>query len=77
MKVEVLLFGILAEKADTATLSLEDVSDIKALKKKIFIKHPELEEYSFRISVNKNLVGDEEKLRNGDEVALLPPFAGG
>lgn len=77
MKVEVLLFGILAERADTSRLSIEGVGDIRALKKKIFINYPELEKYSFRVSVNKNIVEDEEKLRNGDEVALLPPFAGG
>ncbi len=77
MKVEVLLFGILAEKAGTSSLSIDGVGDIRALKKKIFINYPELENYSFRVAVNKNLVEDEEKLRSGDEVALLPPFAGG
>jgi molybdopterin converting factor small subunit len=77
MKVEVLFFGILAEKAGTDRLSLEGAGDVKTLKKKIFIMHPDLENFSFRVSVNKDLVEDDRKLRNGDEVALLPPFAGG
>lgn len=77
MKVKILFFGILAEKAGIASMYLEGASDIKTLKEKIFTRHPELKNYSFRVSVNKNIVADEEKLRNGDEVALLPPFAGG
>lgn len=77
MKVEVLFFGILAERAGTDRMFLEGIRDVKSLKSKIFLNYPDLERYSFRISVNKHLVEDAEKLRDGDEVALLPPFAGG
>lgn len=77
MKVEVLFFGVLAEKAGIERLSLEVTNDVESLRKKLFSNYPVLENYSFRISVNKRLVEDKEKLAEGDEVALLPPFAGG
>ena len=77
MKVEVLFFGVLAENAGLDRLSVKGANDVGSLKKKIFEAYPELENYSFRISVNRKLADDKDKLKEGDEVALLPPFAGG
>lgn len=31
----------------------------------------------YRLSVNRQLATDERQLADGDEIALLPPFAGG
>ncbi len=72
-----MFFGVLAEKAGQERIFLEGVNNIVSLKKKIFTIYPDLENYSFRVSVNRKLVEDKEKLNKGDEVALLPPFAGG
>ena len=77
MKIKVLLFGILAEKADEDELILEDISSLKDIKEYLFGRYPSFEEYKFRISVNQTLIEGDKKLKEGDEVALLPPFAGG
>ncbi len=77
MKVEVLFFGVLAEKAGLERLSVKGANDVGLLKRKIFGIYPELGNYSFRVSVNRKLAEDKDKLKEGDEVALLPPFAGG
>ncbi len=36
-----------------------------------------LKNINFKVAVNYNLVEDNYKLNEHDEVALLPPFAGG
>jgi molybdopterin converting factor small subunit len=33
--------------------------------------------YNFRVSVNNEITADNPDLKDGDEIALLPPFAGG
>ena len=38
---------------------------------------PEIVHYNFRIAVNNKIVNDDPLLRQDDEVAYLPPFAGG
>ncbi|MFO7754765.1 MAG: MoaD/ThiS family protein [Bacteroidales bacterium] len=77
MKIKVLLFGILAEKAGSAELEIEDVSSLDELKRHIIKKHPSFAGYKYRISVNQSLADEDVSLADGDEVALLPPFAGG
>ncbi len=77
MKIKVLLFGILAEKAAEDELLLENISSLKDLKEYLFGRYPSFADYKFRISVNQTLIEGNKKLKEGDEVALLPPFAGG
>lgn len=77
MKVRILLFGILAEEAGKQELVIDDVSSLESLKRHILDRYPSYENYRFRISVNQTFVKGDIKLHDGDEVALLPPFAGG
>ena len=77
MKIKVLLFGVLAEKAGVQNVELENMKDLDSLKDYFFSKYPEFEELSFQVSVNQELVYGSIKLADGDEVAFLPPFAGG
>ncbi|MDZ7738219.1 MAG: MoaD/ThiS family protein [Bacteroidales bacterium] len=77
MKIKVLLFGILAEKAGSAELEIENISTLKEMKKHIIEKFPSFASYKYRISLNQSLVDGNVSLADGDELALLPPFAGG
>lgn len=77
MKITVLLFGVLAEKAGAQRLELENIEDLESLKDYFNGKYPEFKELSFQVSVNQELVCGNIKLSDGDELALLPPFAGG
>jgi molybdopterin converting factor small subunit len=38
---------------------------------------PAIVHYNFRIAVNNELVNEDPELKTGDEVAYMPPFAGG
>jgi molybdopterin converting factor small subunit len=47
------------------------------LKLKIEDDFPEIVHYNFRISVNNEIIKEEPVIRDGDEIAYLPPFTGG
>lgn len=78
MKVTVKYFGMLAETAgkNEEILDLEEGMSVTELKcRQIKVYHiPEAE--SVQLAVNQNL-STEVELKEGDEVAFLPPFAGG
>jgi len=77
MKVKVLFFGVLAEITGTSCRHYREVSSIGDLKFRIHDDFPEVVHYNFRISLNNEIINNDPKLNDGDEVALMPPFAGG
>jgi molybdopterin synthase sulfur carrier subunit len=77
MTVKVLFFGVLAEVAGTSCRHYSEVFSISVLMIRIQDEFPEIVHYDFRISVNNELIDNEPGLIDGDEVALMPPFAGG
>lgn len=68
-------FGMIAEALNKESEELE----IEALKVSDLIDYfkPQLKEINFKVAVNHSLVDANYKLKSNDEVALLPPFAGG
>ena len=77
MEVKVLFFGVLAEVSGTSFKHYRDVKSIGDLKFRIQDDFPEIVHYNFRVSVNSEITDNNKLLKSGDEVALLPPFAGG
>jgi molybdopterin converting factor small subunit len=77
MEVKVLFFGVLAEVSGTSIKHYRDVKSIGDLKLRIQDDFPEIVHYNFRVSVNSEITDNNKLLKSGDEVALLPPFAGG
>jgi molybdopterin synthase sulfur carrier subunit len=77
MEVKVLFFGVLSEVSGTAVKHYQNVRSVSDLKRRIQDDVPELAHYNFRISVNSMITDDDLLLKTGDEIALLPPFAGG
>jgi len=77
MDVKVLFFGVLAEVTGTSFLYFSGVRTLSDLRQRITDRHPEIVHYNFRIAVNSLFTDDDCALSDGDEVALLPPFAGG
>ena len=81
MKATVRLFAILREKAGTAELELElpersTVADLLAMMES---SYPNLSASAphTMIAVNTEYVESTHLLRDGDEVALIPPVSGG
>ena len=77
MSIQVKLFGLLADTVGKSELQIENASDTDSLKKQMLLDYPNLAKKSFIVAVRKQIVGNNQKLENGDEVAFLPPFAGG
>lgn len=78
MKIRVKYFGMIAEAVGRS----EEVLDLPANYTVTDIKKQQIKEYkiqdpdSVQIAINREL-DQEPKLKEGDEVAFLPPFAGG
>jgi molybdopterin converting factor small subunit len=77
MQVKVLFFGILSEVAGTDCRHYSDVWSTDGIKMRILDEFPEIEHYNYRISLNNEIINSDMSLKDSDEVALLPPFAGG
>ena len=76
MTVRVLLFGPVADLLGKAEEIFENQTDLSSLKETVFKKFPQLKNLTFRIAVNQELK-ENAALKDGDEIALLPPFSGG
>lgn len=79
MNITVKYFGVIAEttgKAEEALEVSDDIESLKTLKSYLVEKYGLHDPESIQVSVNHSL-RDSGQLKNGDEVALLPPFSGG
>ena len=78
MKVTLKYFGVIAESAGKSieVLELEQGSSVKELKDLQIKKYKIQDAASVQVAVNRDL-NNEVELKDGDEVAFLPPFAGG
>lgn len=77
MEVKVLFFGVLSEVSGTVIKHYQGVKSVSDLKRRIQDDFPEITHYNFRISVNSMITDEDLSLKTGDEIAFLPPFAGG
>lgn len=78
VEVQISYFGMISELTEKKqeTFSCENAT-ISSLKKSLFHHYPKLESMSFAFAINKKLVQGEAIFTSGDDIALLPPFAGG
>jgi len=72
-----LFFGVLAEVTGTAIKYYLNVNNMSDLRFRISDDFPEIVHYNYRIAINNQIIDGEPPLKSGDEVAFLPPFAGG
>jgi len=74
--VNVLLFGRLAEICGQNNFVFE-AKDTYAVCDKLKKDFPEMKQFSFALAVNQIMIIGNTKLKEGDEVALMPPYSGG
>jgi molybdopterin converting factor small subunit len=77
MEINILFFGELAAIVGAEKIVLQNIEDTVSLNDHITEKYTGLKNKTYRIAVNCELVSGKHNLKNGDEIALLPPFAGG
>ena len=79
LSINIKYFGMLEEavKKDSEVITVSDSVTVDELKSVIIRKHPKLKKMDFRIARNLSIAAGDETLENNDDLALLPPFAGG
>ena len=77
MNVQIKLFGLLADIVGKNKIQMQDINDTESLREKIIFYFPKLKEYSFTMAISNQIIKGNHKINSGDEIVLLPPFAGG
>lgn len=81
MNIQLKYFGMIAEATnlneENVEISTQNTFTTVDLSTLLQNKYPQLKELNFKFAVNKNFAKDAQELQANDEVALLPPFAGG
>ena len=81
IRIRVLFFASLREKARARECEqeLEDGQNIRALWHALLARYPAIEPLgaSLSFAVNQEYADRDQVLRDGDEVALIPPVSGG
>jgi molybdopterin converting factor small subunit len=82
--ITVKLFGMtksLADNQSSLTLALAKDHSVKNVVELVNKRYPKIGELIYKkkilVSVNHEIAHEDTKVQEGDEVALLPPFAGG
>lgn len=74
--MEVLLFGVIAEKAGSNRLSIS-APDTSSLMHALEQRIEGLSKLSYALAVDRKITNGIVELNGSEEIALLPPFAGG
>lgn len=79
MRVTVLCFAAVREAVGAERLELDVAAGttVAALRRDLVAAHPALARVPVACAVNQGYAGPERELRDGDEVALIPPISGG
>ena len=80
MEITVKYFGIIADitqKKEEVFFIDAESNTLKKLQLKIEIKYPKVLVINYSIAINKKFLQNDILLEKYDEIALLPPFAGG
>lgn len=72
-----MFFGVLTEVTGTLVKHYEEVKSLGDLRLMIEDEFPEVAHYNFIVSVNREIINTDKELNDSDEIALMPPFAGG
>ena len=81
MRLKVLYFAVFRERLrrDEDEIDLPEGATVASAIDALAALHPPIAQLRgrFRVAVNQDFVGDEHALREGDELVLIPPVAGG
>jgi molybdopterin converting factor small subunit len=80
MEIIVKYFGILADitmKKEESFFIDDGSCTLKSLQSKIEVKYPKILVINYSVAINKKFLQNDILLEKYDEIAFLPPFAGG
>ncbi len=76
ISMRILLFGMIAERAGANEVQV-DAATVAALREALIGRIPGLTGMRYAIAVDRRVVVGDQALTGAEEVAVLPPFAGG
>ena len=81
MNIRLKYFGMVSESTgvNEENIKVDQETPFTTSKLNVLLKnkYPKLKELNFKFAVNQNMATESHTLQENDEVALLPPFAGG
>jgi len=77
MKIKVTFFGMLVDETGTSSIIKENIFSTNELLEDLENEFSGLKESKYKLALNKEITDKNINLKNGDEIALMPPFAGG
>jgi molybdopterin synthase sulfur carrier subunit len=75
--IQLICFGSVSDITGFASETTEAPETLEELNNLLVLRFPALSGVRYRMSVNRQLITGNRQLLDGDEIALLPPFAGG
>jgi len=70
-------FGAVADITQKKEEQFSVVASLYELRSKIELQYPEIKAIPYSLALNQSIVKEDIALNENDEIALLPPFAGG
>lgn len=80
MELTLKYFGMIADitqKKEEVFFMDNDSVSLEILKSKIEIDYPKILDVNYSVAINKKFANCDTELEDQDEVAFMPPFAGG
>jgi molybdopterin synthase sulfur carrier subunit len=75
--VNLMYFGSVTDVTGISSEKVDVPATLDELNEMLQARYPKLSAISYRFSVNRQLITGNRQLADGDDIALLPPFAGG
>ncbi|WP_298301221.1 MoaD/ThiS family protein [Hydrotalea sp.] len=75
--MNILFFGNLVDITQKAQEALSGTTNTQTLQALLCKKYPALQSVKYFIAVNGKMIQENTPLKEGDTVALMPPFSGG
>lgn len=76
-RINLMYFGSVMDITGIPAETAEAPATLDDLNAWLVSRFPGLSVITYRLSVNRQLITGNRQLSDGDEIALLPPFAGG
>ncbi|KLT64334.1 MoaD/ThiS family protein [Pedobacter sp. BMA] len=77
MEIELISFGRISEFIPNQKIQINGIETTSGLQNYLEKTFPQLAGMKYKLALNKNLVQQESEIRNGDSIAIMPPFSGG
>ena len=77
MVIKILAFGMLNGILPAEITIQNEEIDLESFQNLLKENYPLLAKYDFTVAVNHAIVNQNMALKNGDVIALMPPFSGG